>query len=334
MARALSLQTQAGSARTSPLASKRRRVASSTGSQHAEAQHGEARWHHRVGLLDGATMQPPVGCIAYFNPTGSAAAGSDDASRALDHISEGMSSVQTHMPRSPVASLAAIPASITAAAPAAAPSAPPPRSPAAQPPAIPTDGPGVAAVARALKRADRVLILAGAGFTEGSTRQDGIPLPDYRTPGAFAKQYPPLAALGLGYRQLASTACFQKRPAEAWGFYGSRTVSATVASAPSDVCAISRALHSTAQCHPHTRGAACRWADRCCAPAHRRTQYLEYRRRRPHLIVRRCGPFPLAWGEREQYQPSLLNTPRPWTGSVPQSTRGWVGAPSNASDSL
>ena len=56
---------------------------------------------------------------------------------------------------------------------------------------------GVAAVARALKRADRVLVLAGAGFTEGSTRQDGVTLPDYRTPGAFAKQYAPLAALGV-----------------------------------------------------------------------------------------------------------------------------------------
>ena len=70
--------------------------------------------------------------------------------------------------------------------------------------------------AQALQRADALLIAAGAGMGVDSG------LPDFRGDAGFWKAYPPFAALGLSFIDLANPAWFQKDPELAWGFYGHR----------------------------------------------------------------------------------------------------------------
>jgi len=70
--------------------------------------------------------------------------------------------------------------------------------------------------AGALQRADALLIAAGAGMGVDSG------LPDFRGDAGFWKAYPPFAALGLSFIDLANPAWFQQDPELAWGFYGHR----------------------------------------------------------------------------------------------------------------
>lgn len=74
-------------------------------------------------------------------------------------------------------------------------------------------------VARAcdlLKNADGLLITAGAGIGVDSG------LPDFRGNAGFWTAYPPLAARGLPFREMANPASFARDPRLAWGFYGHR----------------------------------------------------------------------------------------------------------------
>jgi NAD-dependent SIR2 family protein deacetylase len=70
--------------------------------------------------------------------------------------------------------------------------------------------------ARALREADALLVLAGAGMGVDSG------LPDFRGDAGFWKAYPPFAALGLRFMDLASPRWFADDPELAWGFYGHR----------------------------------------------------------------------------------------------------------------
>ena len=76
-----------------------------------------------------------------------------------------------------------------------------------------------AALARAaalLRDADALLIGAGAGIDVDSG------LPDFRGDHGFWRAYPPLAALGIRFVEIANPASFDAHPALAWGFYGHR----------------------------------------------------------------------------------------------------------------
>jgi NAD-dependent SIR2 family protein deacetylase len=74
----------------------------------------------------------------------------------------------------------------------------------------------LARAARALARADALLITAGAGMGVDSG------LPDFRGDAGFWKAYPPFAKLGLSFVDLANSRWFAKDPTLAWGFYGHR----------------------------------------------------------------------------------------------------------------
>lgn len=67
-----------------------------------------------------------------------------------------------------------------------------------------------------LRDADGLLIAAGAGIGVDSG------LPDFRGNTGFWKAYPPLAARGLPFREMANPAGFERDPRLAWGFYGHR----------------------------------------------------------------------------------------------------------------
>jgi NAD-dependent SIR2 family protein deacetylase len=69
---------------------------------------------------------------------------------------------------------------------------------------------------RALAEADALLVTAGAGMGVDSG------LPDFRGDAGFWKAYPPFAALGLSFVDLANPRWFVDDPALAWGFYGHR----------------------------------------------------------------------------------------------------------------
>jgi NAD-dependent SIR2 family protein deacetylase len=73
-----------------------------------------------------------------------------------------------------------------------------------------------ARAARALREADALLVLAGAGMGVDSG------LPDFRGDTGFWKAYPPFAKLGLRFVDLASPRWFADDPELAWGFYGHR----------------------------------------------------------------------------------------------------------------
>lgn len=67
-----------------------------------------------------------------------------------------------------------------------------------------------------LKDADGLLITAGAGIGVDSG------LPDFRGDAGFWTAYPPLAARGLPFREMANPASFARDSRLAWGFYGHR----------------------------------------------------------------------------------------------------------------
>jgi NAD-dependent SIR2 family protein deacetylase len=76
-----------------------------------------------------------------------------------------------------------------------------------------------AALARAaalLRAADGLLIGAGAGIGVDSG------LPDFRGDHGFWRAYPPLAAAGIRFVEIANPRSFDMHPALAWGFYGHR----------------------------------------------------------------------------------------------------------------
>jgi NAD-dependent SIR2 family protein deacetylase len=76
-----------------------------------------------------------------------------------------------------------------------------------------------AALARAtalLRDADGLLVGAGAGIGVDSG------LPDFRGDHGFWRAYPPLAALGIRFAEIANPHSFDTSPALAWGFYGHR----------------------------------------------------------------------------------------------------------------
>jgi NAD-dependent SIR2 family protein deacetylase len=70
--------------------------------------------------------------------------------------------------------------------------------------------------ARAVSRADALLIGAGAGMGVDSG------LPDFRGPQGFWSAYRPYQRLGLDFVSLANPRWFAEDPELAWGFYGHR----------------------------------------------------------------------------------------------------------------
>jgi len=74
----------------------------------------------------------------------------------------------------------------------------------------------IAQAAQWLREADALLIGAGAGIGVDSG------LPDFRGDHGFWRAYPPLAALGIRFVEIANPASFEARPELAWGFYGHR----------------------------------------------------------------------------------------------------------------
>ncbi len=70
--------------------------------------------------------------------------------------------------------------------------------------------------AKALKKADAIIITAGAGMGVDSG------LPDFRGNEGFWKAYPPIAKLGISFSSMANPQWFSSNPKLAWGFYGHR----------------------------------------------------------------------------------------------------------------
>jgi hypothetical protein len=76
--------------------------------------------------------------------------------------------------------------------------------------------PDLALAADAIRRADALLITAGAGMGVDSG------LPDFRGNEGFWRAYPAFAKLGLRFDELANPRWFASDPSLAWGFYGHR----------------------------------------------------------------------------------------------------------------
>jgi NAD-dependent SIR2 family protein deacetylase len=74
----------------------------------------------------------------------------------------------------------------------------------------------IAEAARRIAGAGALLITAGAGMGVDSG------LPDFRGDQGFWRAYPPYAALGLSFAELANPGWFVRDVALAWGFYGHR----------------------------------------------------------------------------------------------------------------
>lgn len=74
----------------------------------------------------------------------------------------------------------------------------------------------LALAARWVRSADGLLIGAGAGMGIDSG------LPDFRGTTGFWRAYPPLAARGLAFEDVATPHLFETQPRLAWGFYGHR----------------------------------------------------------------------------------------------------------------
>jgi len=91
------------------------------------------------------------------------------------------------------------------------------------------------AAAALLRSADGLLIGAGAGMGVDSG------LPDFRGGDGFWRAYPPLAAAGIRFVEIANPHAFDTDPALAWGFYGHR-LALYRATAPHAGFAILRAL--------------------------------------------------------------------------------------------
>jgi NAD-dependent SIR2 family protein deacetylase len=68
----------------------------------------------------------------------------------------------------------------------------------------------------ALRESDALLVTAGAGMGVDSG------LPDFRGNEGFWKAYPPMAALGISFVEMANPWWFERDPHLAWGFYGHR----------------------------------------------------------------------------------------------------------------
>jgi NAD-dependent SIR2 family protein deacetylase len=69
---------------------------------------------------------------------------------------------------------------------------------------------------QAVREADALLITAGAGMGVDSG------LPDFRGDAGFWRAYPPFAAKGLSFSDIANPRWFCDDPLSAWGFYGHR----------------------------------------------------------------------------------------------------------------
>jgi NAD-dependent SIR2 family protein deacetylase len=67
-----------------------------------------------------------------------------------------------------------------------------------------------------IARADALVVAAGAGMGVDSG------LPDFRGTDGFWRAYPPFAALGLRFEEVANPRWFDRDPELAWGFYGHR----------------------------------------------------------------------------------------------------------------
>jgi len=74
----------------------------------------------------------------------------------------------------------------------------------------------IAAATALLRAADGLLIGAGAGMGVDSG------LPDFRGDHGFWRAYPPLAAAGIRFVEIANPDRFESDPTLAWGFYGHR----------------------------------------------------------------------------------------------------------------
>jgi len=74
----------------------------------------------------------------------------------------------------------------------------------------------MAAAAAAIRRADALIITAGAGMGVDSG------LPDFRGDHGFWNAYPLYRRLDLSFVQAANPAHFERDPAFGWGFYGHR----------------------------------------------------------------------------------------------------------------
>jgi NAD-dependent SIR2 family protein deacetylase len=74
----------------------------------------------------------------------------------------------------------------------------------------------IAQAAALLRNADALLIGAGAGIGVDSG------LPGFRGDHGFWRAYPPLAALGIRFVEIANPRSFSAHPDLAWGFYGHR----------------------------------------------------------------------------------------------------------------
>lgn len=70
--------------------------------------------------------------------------------------------------------------------------------------------------AEALRKADAVLVAAGAGMGVDSG------LPDFRGNQGFWRAYPPIARLGIPFFDMANPKWFASDPKLAWAFYGHR----------------------------------------------------------------------------------------------------------------
>lgn len=79
-----------------------------------------------------------------------------------------------------------------------------------------TNGRGIELAARAVRRANAVVITAGAGMGVDSG------LPDFRGPEGFWRAYPAYRELGLVFEEMANPYWFERDPELAWGFYGHR----------------------------------------------------------------------------------------------------------------
>mmetsp|Transcript_55337 Transcript_55337/g.161527 ORF Transcript_55337/g.161527 Transcript_55337/m.161527 type:complete len:290 (+) Transcript_55337:79-948(+) len=73
-----------------------------------------------------------------------------------------------------------------------------------------------ARAARALRKANALLVTAGAGMGVDSG------LPDFRGTEGLWKEYPPLARFRLDFSDMANPRWFETDPCFAWGFYGHR----------------------------------------------------------------------------------------------------------------
>lgn len=71
-------------------------------------------------------------------------------------------------------------------------------------------------VARALGKAEALLVTAGAGMSVDSG------LPDYRGNKGFWRAYPPLEKLGIPFERMAQPYWFVEKPRMAWAWYGHR----------------------------------------------------------------------------------------------------------------